>query len=582
MQPLAYFSVRMLLGWLQYVERAQRAFTTNPLVLVATGTGHCWAVVFALFTAIHIRAMRYEGYHEGYVAHLPVWVSWTESLAVAAMGVWMIAGLATFAIRIVEEEDTSLPTSGKGNFLLQLVGSKKVRDGLALAHTLSCVGLFLSIVLLCIAMACMKGIGTPCELCLCLVSLGFALPHTILAYDRLNLYMQKEGSAQEPRQAIQAAAQEAAALGPQLCMILALADSPSHAAAWQNLVYLVSSVAFVAAVAACSYSPPKLGDTALPPELGELFTCFTLDVVACVGLVISFPHMNTWHSWALFVLVATLFAALWFEDSRSMFTELLDPLLVVRSDADKMLPGKERQHVRKASWVAGLLCATVALGDIILHPAEEGLMEPPVDHAFQEMFWRQIAADRLRRVAEQAHLWEPNAMLLLRYRPETKPVPSEQELLSGVAQALGVTTDSMTTKVFSQEHRFLFFEVNEGGEPKEPAHARWAASVSKPSDGKLAGILDSTFPSRLNTTLCHNVQVLIQRAKQSTTEAGGAAEEPAMPAEFVEEVGSGPGAKEAYMVACDWWEEALHAFSNNDTARIQEGESSSKEGSDLA
>ena len=104
------------------------------VVEVAAGAAHCWAVgalsfqhptvfreagaieidvsprfqvVYALFIAIHTRAMRFEGtfwgkmwvlcfwiwvkdffkiwhqgYHEGYTEHLPFWVSWTENLAV--------------------------------------------------------------------------------------------------------------------------------------------------------------------------------------------------------------------------------------------------------------------------------------------------------------------------------------------------------------------------------------------------------------------------------------------------------------------------------------------------------------------
>lgn len=223
MQPLAYFAVRRqicglvsichrfsykqmtnhgkpgsLLGWLQWVEKAEHAFISNPLLLawnlatgivslydlerftklltnfscpwikVAAGAAHCWAaghfdglqtdvetpvlfrawlnnshsflcleVVYALFIAIHTRAMRFEGsrlgfplgserrvakllamslvalpwflsthcpthftmeslspkiaiqgYHEGYTEHLPFWVSWTENLAARNSGKW--------------------------------------------------------------------------------------------------------------------------------------------------------------------------------------------------------------------------------------------------------------------------------------------------------------------------------------------------------------------------------------------------------------------------------------------------------------------------------------------------------------
>ncbi|CAE7232287.1 unnamed protein product [Symbiodinium sp. KB8] len=290
MQPLAYFAVRSLLGWLQWVERAEHAFISNALVLVAAGAAHCWAVVYALFIAIHTRAMRYEGYHEGYTEHLPVWVNWTENLAVASMGIWWAAGFSTAAIRIIDDDARGLPMDGgdvQVNKFIQILRSERLHDGLGLAHTLSCIGLFMSIVLLCIAMGLMKGSVTACELCLCFVAIGFAIPHAVVSCRRLDLSNPKktEDAAPLPSEAAEAAAQEAASLGPQLCVILALADSPGHAYLWQNFVYFVAAIAFVAAVAACGRSPPKVGNAALPPQTGEFATCLVLDFVASVALV---------------------------------------------------------------------------------------------------------------------------------------------------------------------------------------------------------------------------------------------------------------------------------------------------------
>eukprot|EP00929_Paragymnodinium_shiwhaense_P039772 TRINITY_DN20850_c0_g1_i1.p1 TRINITY_DN20850_c0_g1~~TRINITY_DN20850_c0_g1_i1.p1 ORF type:complete len:606 (+),score=186.03 TRINITY_DN20850_c0_g1_i1:61-1878(+) len=152
MQPLAYFAVRALLGWLQFVERDDRAFRSNTLLVLATGAAHCWAVVYALFIAIHTRAMRYEGYHEGYVEHLPFWVSWTETLSVASMALWWGAGFTTAAIRIADDDS---PLETNVGVFIQIVRSKKLQAALELAHTVSCVGLFVSILLLCVAMALM-------------------------------------------------------------------------------------------------------------------------------------------------------------------------------------------------------------------------------------------------------------------------------------------------------------------------------------------------------------------------------------------------------------------------------------------
>mmetsp|Transcript_31345 Transcript_31345/g.57493 ORF Transcript_31345/g.57493 Transcript_31345/m.57493 type:complete len:426 (+) Transcript_31345:93-1370(+) len=380
MQPLAYFAVRSLLSWLQYVERADRAFVSNSLLLVATGAAHSWAVVYALFIAIHTRAMRYDGYHEGYTEHLPFFVSWTETLSVASMGVWWVAGFTTAAIRIVDDDAGTLPMEGRdvdGNIFTRLIRSPILHHVLASAHVLSCVGLFVSIVLLCMAMALMAGTITACELSLVFVAVGFAIPHAVVASRRLQQTGDKKmEDAPKPGAAsvaAEAAAHEAAALGPQLCVVLALADSPGHAYFWQKFIYLVSAVAFLAAVAACGRSPPKPGNAALPPEVGETFTCIALDAIAAVSLVVCFPHLNTWHLWALGAMLAGLYAAVWFDSWRELLVELVDPLMVVRSDADKVLPGPQRQKLRRIAWAAIAVCGAVALWDIILHPVQESL-----------------------------------------------------------------------------------------------------------------------------------------------------------------------------------------------------------------
>ncbi|CAJ1455248.1 unnamed protein product, partial [Effrenium voratum] len=206
MQPLAYFAVRSLLGWLQWMERAEHAFISNALVLVAAGAAHCWAVVYSLFIAIHTRAMR----------------------PFVLDGHWALIAF----------------------------------------H------------------ACCKGSVTACELCLCFVdlALGEGMSNCL---DFSNAKKNEDATPAVQSAAAEAAAQEAAALGPQLCVVLALADSPGHAYLWQNFVYFVAAVAYVAAVAACGRSPSKVGNAALPPQSAEVISCLVLDVVASVSLVRS-------------------------------------------------------------------------------------------------------------------------------------------------------------------------------------------------------------------------------------------------------------------------------------------------------
>mmetsp|Transcript_43918 Transcript_43918/g.84338 ORF Transcript_43918/g.84338 Transcript_43918/m.84338 type:complete len:594 (+) Transcript_43918:149-1930(+) len=575
MQPLAYFAVRSLLGWLQYVEKAERAFISNSLLLVATGAAHCWAVVYALFIAIHTRAMRYDGYHEGYTDHLPFWVAWTETLAVGSMGIWWVAGFTQVTIRILDDDAGGLPSEARDlnpNMFVQLMRSQRLHDILTMAHTVSCVGLFASIIPLCFAMALMKGDLTACEMCLGFVSMGFALPHAAVACRHLNFANPKkndDAAAVAPAPAAEAAAQEAASLGPQLCVILALADSPGHAFLWQNFVYGVAAVAFLAAVAACGRSPPKVGDAALPPEPEEFWTCILLDAVAAMSLIVCFPHLNTWHLWALVVLLGVLFAAVWYETSRELFLDFMEPVFVTRSDSDKVLPGQQRQRLRQAAWVATLACASVALWDIMLHPVQEGLFEPPADSG---------GAD-----SALPEIFDQNALLLLRWKQQLNTQPDPENMLSMAAEALEVEKDKLATQSLIVDHRLLLFKflgpAEKGG--TVPVHMRWKTSVLSPPT-TLAEVMDNDFPGTLNVTTCLHMQARKRYSKAKAASALEMADEKKGSDELTQEkessesdtatttsgvhasilraVGPSADAQAAYIAGCEWWLSTLDSY----------------------
>lgn len=556
MQPLAYFAARSLLGWLQWVEGSDRAFVSNPLLLIATGAAHCWAVVYALFIAIHTRAMRYDGYHEGYTEHLPIWVSWTETLSVASMGIWWAAGFTTAAIRIIDDDARGLPMESgelKPNIFVQIMRSPRLHDGLAMAHTLSCVGLFLSILLLCVAMAMMKGDVTHCELCLCFVAVGFALPHAVVAARRLNFSDPKKTEALEPEPApaAEAAAQEASSLGPQLCVLLALADSPGHAYMWQNMVYLTAAFAFVAAVAACGRSPPKVGNAALPPETGEFITCLVLDIAASVALVKCFPHLNTWHLWALSALLVALFVAIYFKDWRDMFIDLLDPLFVTRSDTDKVLPGKQRETLRRVAWAATIACSFVAMWDILMHPVQEGLFEVP--HADDDGLHQGLN-----------DLWDHNKMMMFRWKDTADgSAPGESLLLSAVAESLSVDQALLESKATFAEHRLMLFQYKgQFDKTQRPAHARWQQALDVP-EGKVSELAES-FPSTLNISLCLHVhasaEIAKQKAEEEKKEGKTVAADQQYPEELAKAVGTDAATQKAYMAGCSWWTDTLDSY----------------------
>mmetsp|Transcript_152890 Transcript_152890/g.490457 ORF Transcript_152890/g.490457 Transcript_152890/m.490457 type:complete len:527 (-) Transcript_152890:301-1881(-) len=515
MQPLAYLAVRAMLGWIQFVERSERAFLSSALLQVACGAVHSWAVVYSLFVAVHTRAMRYDGYHEGYVEHLPSTVAASETLAVASSWIWVLAGFTTAAVRILDDDVAILPSGMedlKGNPITRLIRSPVFTTALGHLHSVSCVGLFTSILSLCISMAFMKGAVTACELCLALVSIVFALPHAVLAIGRLSEGAENVLAQLLPDQFVEAAASEAAALGPQLCIILALADTPGHAYLWQNLVYVGVSAAFLSSVVACARNPPKSGGTALPPEVPETMVCFIVDGITTFVIILSYPQLNTWLFWLCAVVLAGVaFGIATMPPFREFYNEWLEPLLVTRGDTFKRLKGEGRQMVRKGSWAAILVCAVTALWDIMLHPVPQAALGSPFEY----------------------NPPLPN-LLMLRWQPSSEGGASQH--LSTAAEVLGVDASTLQLEETFNEHRLMLFRYTGTPKPDEaPVLMSWQAAMMAPS-GKLASVADSSFPAALNSTMCSSLQ-----DKFEVSSANVEKQE----------------ARAAYVAACGWWKNRL-------------------------
>lgn len=380
MQPLAYLAVRSLLSWFQFLERHQSAFIFHSLLLLATGALHCWAVVYALFISIHTRAMRVQGYHEGYQSHLPWWVSWTETIASASMCVWWGAGFGTAVIRIfiMDEDARGLPCDRRDIFAanpyLYIFKSKALQNGITIAQALSCVGLFAAIFLLCFALGMMKGTITICEFCLCIAGAVFAAPHVILSIRRFASALVDGKKSEDSRDFgdvdlywAEAAAQEASLLGPQLTVMLSLADLPAKARAWQNAVHILATLAYAVSVTMCGRSPPKATGTSLPPQLEELVACNLVNVLTAVAVVACFPYLNSWRVWVLAGILAICFAAIYYKDFRNIVIEFVEPVFVMRSDSDKAFLDPQRELARKACWLLVSLSCIAGLWEICLN-----------------------------------------------------------------------------------------------------------------------------------------------------------------------------------------------------------------------
>eukprot|EP00931_Biecheleriopsis_adriatica_P090341 TRINITY_DN64342_c0_g1_i1.p1 TRINITY_DN64342_c0_g1~~TRINITY_DN64342_c0_g1_i1.p1 ORF type:complete len:546 (+),score=117.50 TRINITY_DN64342_c0_g1_i1:93-1730(+) len=472
MQPLIYLGVRAWLAWLQLCEKSERAFTNSPIVLVAAGAVHSWAVVYSLFVAVHARAARVAGYHDGYVDHLPASVAWTETFATGCFWIWLVAGFSTAAAQALD--DTPDLGGAKLDILTQVARSPVFRSALANAHSISCAGLFLSLISLCGAVAMMSGSITVCEACLLLVSVGIALPHAILAVRRLHETLDELLAALLPPDAVEAAAAEAALFGPQLCVLLALVDSPGHAYLWQNLVYVLASGGYLASLAACALNPPKQSNTALPPEAMDTVTSLTMDGMAAAVIVMSYPDWNNFSLWMFIIILAGMaFAtAVRQKDFREFYMEWLEPIFPIKDDS-KQKPNAQRQLIQTCARGVAILCATAGLWDMLFHTTvHAGQMYAPPD-------WSDI--------------------LLLRWQPSQSGKESA-EMLKIATEALGLNENDLQLQGTLEDHRLMLFGYKTSTAGKMAS--QWKRAKDAPK-GELAQLIDTSFaPWALDYTMC--------------------------------------------------------------------------------
>lgn len=508
MQPLLYLGARAWLAWLQFCEKSERAFLNSPVVVVAAGAVHSWAVVYSLFVAVHARAARVAGYHEGYVDHLPASVSMTETLATGCFWIWLIAGFSTAAVQILD--DAPMLGDAKPDKFTQIVRSPSFHSFLANAHSISCAGLFISLLMLCATVAMMSGSITCCELCLLVVSVGIAMPHALLAVRRLHENIDQAIMQILPADMAEAAAAEAAAMGPQLCILLALVDSPGHAYLWQNVIYVAASGTYVASVAACALHPPKQANVALPPSTPETITSLILNGMSAGVIVMSYPDWNNWTLWIfVIVLIGSSFAtATQNKAFREFYMEWLEPIFPVKTDS-KQMPNAQRALLQKCARSFGIVCASAGLWDMWFHTTvHAGQMYAPATPDWSDVF-------------------------LLRWQPPYAQ-NENRTMLKITADALGLEANELQVQDTIPDHNLLLFTSNSTSDSQ--IKAKWKKAKESPQ-GELAKLVDTSFaPSALDYAMC----LLSEKSHRN----GGAVTETAEHA--------------AYGAACVWMGRRVH------------------------
>eukprot|EP00440_Ansanella_granifera_P076557 gb/GFBE01083075.1/.p1 GENE.gb/GFBE01083075.1/~~gb/GFBE01083075.1/.p1 ORF type:complete len:628 (+),score=100.09 gb/GFBE01083075.1/:1-1884(+) len=254
--------------------------------------------------------------------------------------------------------DTAIPK------FLMTIQSPQCRKALALAHSLSCVGVFVSIISLCIAVFSMgrEGISTA-EFCLAAIALSFSVPHAILAWDGMQGLRSK---ASPENEFLLAMASEASTMGPQFAVILACADvAGTELNFWQRLLTALASLAFLVSLAACGRWPSRRPGSVVAPVAMDLIGSIVLDVVATVLVVQAFPNLRGAMFWVYALLIVVLSAVICIEVTRSLILEFAEPIMPLLSSQHGRLPASvQRDGMRMVSRILLLLCSGMILTEV--------------------------------------------------------------------------------------------------------------------------------------------------------------------------------------------------------------------------
>mmetsp|Transcript_37006 Transcript_37006/g.73238 ORF Transcript_37006/g.73238 Transcript_37006/m.73238 type:complete len:728 (-) Transcript_37006:156-2339(-) len=526
MQPLAYLAVRACIGWIQFLECDDRAFLSNVPIVLTTGPVHCWSVVYALFIAVHLRTFRHYGSAE-YETKLPFWMWGIETITVLSTVVWWVASCGLTFVRVVSDDMFGLPQTRYDSHwympkLFRYVLSKPFREILATAHMFSGFGLFLSVLVICSAMPFQPGAASFAENCLIFVAFAFALVHAIIAA------RSTFGEVPDREQrGMLAAAAEGAALGPQLCIVLSLADVPGNPTGTERMLYAATVVAFATSMCVCALHPQRVEGMAVPPRISDLSACAVLNVVAACMLLLCFPPTSNWPMVLLVLVLVFICFLLARNEIRVPMAELLEPIMPMRTHSGKMRQMSIQEGTRVASRVVTILCAMVVLRDIQLHvravqsvpvPTPNDYFNPedydsPTDHDVENHLenYEHFSENYDHNEPTPSEMWEKDHMdkwsadnrLTLRWRA-TATFPGQEAALKTVGQALLLDVDKLAVEKVFEQHRLLLFKFQgpmDRNRPSYNVHEHWQEILNN-GEASLADFVDFSFPAYLDASLC--------------------------------------------------------------------------------
>jgi len=327
MQIQTYLCIRALLSYFQCRERTRCAFLCDARLVLFCAVPNLWAIWYSLATAGFLQVVRLEPHH--YQEHLPKWIRLLDFPAMFVVIVWVFHGIVYAYLRLALAQDTprddsDFPTGiwGLSKYIINSHGQRC----LDLIHVVSCMCLYAVVYAAGAGLLFSFTAGTSvCDLCLIVTALTFLVPNALVAVDLLH---PPTGLLSD---VAVATAAEAAALGPQLCVIWSIVDVHDNGGMAQKMLCILTTCAYVFHIIAYGLQPTHKEGLPMNPSTSPIILsmCASFSASILVSVTVNITGVGLLN---IMVLDAFLAATLSMQEASECIVDVFDPIMVIAAE----------------------------------------------------------------------------------------------------------------------------------------------------------------------------------------------------------------------------------------------------------
>lgn len=419
---------------------------------------------------------------------LPSWVLFAERITVVSLSIWCVASMLLFSLRalVVDEQQQGLPVDFRDTnlpWLWKVAKAPVLRKFVRIAHHLSCLGVFVSIVLLCCAIASLSRAISSCQICMVCIAVCFAVPHLALAVSHGPCAL--------------ALASEAATLGPQLTVLLTCFDIMHTTRAWHQLLWLVTTVSFLLLlVLPCARAS---GSRRTCPSLEEVLVLIFVDILAASAIGLSFRNYRFWDSMIFAIMFLLAGGTVAVKPARDALIEIIEPIMPLHKTSTSLSDPGCAGHLRRFQRILAVICGLVVVLNIAFRQYSpvaqeiESAQQWEADHFHDDYTYDGMDA-----------FYEEEPYMLFRWSASAGSL-QEPTALEVVAQILAVPVDTVHALVVLPEHHVMIFHfAGEQFSYGATVKKEWQKAIQT-ANVTMSDMVDNRFPALLNATLCKQV-----------------------------------------------------------------------------